>query len=94
MGSYQIFKYVICDEEAVPASVAVPMAKGAEIISVGRQNGLLVAWAKVGSPMAKTVRRLIRIVGTGHVQEELGEPHLATVQVGYLVWHFFDGGEV
>lgn len=94
MGSYQIFKYAICHEDRVCDSIGVPMAQGAEIVSVGRQNGWLVVWAKVPAPMSRIVNRLIRIVGTGQVQEERGEQHLATVQVGYLVWHFFDGGEV
>lgn len=76
-------------------SQTVTMPRASSIISAQAQGDVPTLWALV-IPDAPKVKRLIRIIGTGH-EFWAGEPikFIGTVQThgGKLVWHIFDGGE-
>lgn len=72
----------------------IEMPKGAYVLDVQEQHGVLRVWAQV-DPYAPTEPRAFAIVGTGN-----GEPpsletsrHIATVQVGQFVWHVYEPKE-
>lgn len=81
----QIFKY----ELPVKDLVAVPMPKGAKVITAQVQRGAVTLWAEV-DPDAPRVERRFRIVGTGHPFEPIGLSYIGTVQNGLLVWHVYE----
>lgn len=70
----------------------VEMNHGAQILSIQAQGNHVCAWALVDTerPMSKYE---LWCYGTGHEipVERYGVPkkHIATVQQGVLVWHFF-----
>ncbi len=63
---------------------------GAELLAIQLQGEQLCLWARINldGPVAK---RTLLMCGTG--QPAPDGPHIATVQTGDFVWHFFDGGE-
>lgn len=64
------------------------MPKGAEILCVQNQGGVLCLWAKVDSG-AKPEERVIVIVGTGRpIHRDL--KYIGTVQQVAFVWHVFE----
>jgi len=83
-----IYKYVL----KVKDLQHIDMPKGARILTSGIQGEHLVLWAVVNVAKA-TVRRTIRIIGTGQEDPKPNAPHISTVQMGVLVWHVFDEGE-
>lgn len=104
-----IYKYPIPRKEMHPGRpVYFAMPRGAEILSLGTQDGAPVFWAKVHEPEtladtpealdagARTVRRGIMVRFTGDWYVEHGaERFIGTWQEAAtgLVWHFFDAGE-
>lgn len=87
----RIFKYRL----DVKDRQYVMMPRGARILSVQDQHGLLEAWALV-DPDAPECKRDIRIHGTGR---PIGATvnlrgYVASVQQRPFVWHVFDNGEV
>jgi hypothetical protein len=87
-----IYKYVL----KVKDVQHIEMPKGARILTGGVQGAQLVLWAVVNVAKA-TVRRTIRIVGTGHETGPSHAVYIATVQMHHVngigVWHLFDDGE-
>lgn len=81
-----IFKY------AVNPYTETMLPVGAEILSVGEQDGQIVLWAIVDSTVSQFVGRRIYTVPTGtHNIPENGN-FLGTVQMkSGLVFHFFEG---
>ena len=73
----------------------VEMPKGAHILSADIRDDSLMVWARV-DPEARTVTRRIPVYGTGYMLEDFDAelPLIATVFMGPLVLHVFDGGEV
>ena len=67
---------------------SVQMPKGATILSVDNQNGILCLWAMV-DPEKSLVTRKIRIVGTGHTFDGYAE-HIGSVVMAPFVWHVFE----
>ena len=85
----KMFKYVLQYTEIND----VPMPSGAEVLSVGIQSGVLVAWALVEEKMHLATRRLV-VHGTGHPLKNDSMLFVGTVQgLNGLVWHIFDDGE-
>lgn len=82
-----VWKYALAIDDA--QTIEIP--EGAELLTVGNQNGELVLWARV-NPSGDPVRREILIRGTGHPIG--GWPYVGSAQFadGLLVWHVFDGG--
>ena len=84
----KVFKYPL---EVRSNVLTVPF--GAQILSVGQQNGQLCLWALV-EPEAREVQIEITVVGTGwDIKGRLSDfvdGFLGTVQVGAFVWHVFD----
>lgn len=64
------------------------MPKGAEILHIAHQEGLLTIWALV-NPEKEEEERKFRIAGTGWNIFD-NEKHLSTYQDGELVWHVFE----
>lgn len=66
--------------------------RGAELLSVGNQNGKLCLWVKCDAAN-ETVRRTIQVCGTGNrLPADLGR-FIGTAIFPGMVWHVFDGGE-
>ena len=71
------------------------MPRGARLLHVAVQQEQLCLWALV-RPEAVTVRRRIRVVGTGQkISVNDSEKYVGTAMSfgGELVWHAFDLGE-
>ncbi len=72
----------------------IKMPAGAELLSVGEQNGTLCLWAKV-DPNKEIVEKNIRIFGTVHpvpkddFENDKELSFIGTVQIGSFVWHVF-----
>ena len=85
---HRIYKYVLLEAD----NQSIGMPTGAEILSVGEQNGELVMWARVNPDNPHGLRNIV-IKGTGHPigAHELGR-FIGTVIMlgGRLVWHVFE----
>lgn len=68
------------------------MPEGAKLLAVQVQNGNPMLWALV-DPLAKKIKRDIRVMGTGWVFDPVG-PYVGSFQLDALVFHVFDGGEL
>ena len=77
----------------------IEMPAGAKILSLGKDpQGNVCVWAAVAfDPDEPKAKRRILLAGTGWELDStptfLAGQFLGTVNVGQLVWHFFDGGE-
>jgi hypothetical protein len=67
----------------------VTMHKGARIMSVGNQNGVLCIWAHV-DPKAEPEKRAFHVVGTGHTVPVDANVFIGTVIIDPFVWHVFE----
>lgn len=76
-------------EIALEATQAIEMPRGAEIISVQFQHGVMCLWAIVDSNAAAE-QRIIQVFGTGHDFKAHNRKHLATLVQGAFVWHVFE----
>lgn len=87
-----IYKYPL----PVSDSIALPMPKGARVLTVQVQGGQPCVWAMV-DVNAPTVTRTFVLRGTGHSAEGLASlaPYVGTFQLhgGAFVGHLFDLGE-
>ncbi len=83
-----IFKYQI---RRLSDVVIVKMLKGAKVISVAEQGGILCLWAEVdvSEPMEE---RVFRIAGTGHNLGGDEGRYIGSVVCsgGALVWHVYE----
>jgi hypothetical protein len=80
-----IYKYVLSQPYQ-----GVSMPNGAEILSVQLQGENVCLWAKVNPSEPMRIRN-IWMFGTGHPLPEMTNlVFIGTVQVGQLVWHFFE----
>ena len=69
--------------------VVVAVPRGAEILSVQSQGGVVRAWYLVDPAQPKVVHHL-KIKGAGQDCDDLdGYSHLDTVQQGAYAWHVF-----
>lgn len=85
----QIWKFNI----EVDRHQKVVMPKGAVMLDMQSQKGVLAFWACV-DPNAPKVEREVSVIGTGHDLPGGEQTYIATAQQGSLVWHMFDGGEL
>jgi hypothetical protein len=72
------------------------MPRGARLLHVAVQQEQLCLWALVRPDESITVRRRIRVVGTGQeISANDSENYVGTAMLlgGDLVWHVFDLGE-
>lgn len=68
----------------------IKLPKGAKIVSVQEQRGVICVWA-LYSPPCEMENRTFQIAGTGQPFEFKGPPANAwTVQQGGYVWHVFE----
>lgn len=68
----------------------VSMPRGAKILSVADQRGVLCMWAEVATDEPKEPRS-IRIYGTGHPMDNGDrETFIGTAQAGPFVWHVYE----
>ena len=83
----RVYKY----EMPIVDDVEMHLPEGAEILTIGPQNGSLYIWARV-DPDAPTEKRIFRIAGTGHriVQKELSYLGTAFMYDATLVLHVFE----
>lgn len=75
--------------------VALPMPRGAEILTIENQGGAVCIWALVDSE-AILVTRKLAFRGTGHPADGLdSSQYVGSVLLngGALVFHLFDLGE-
>lgn len=67
--------------------------RGAEILSVANQDGLLCMWF-VCDPDGQPTKRTIEIIGTGHRFEanstSLTRKFIGTAIIGPFAWHVFE----
>lgn len=85
---FTVYKYTLHLDD----TVEVVMPKGAEVLSVGEQNGLICVWARVDT-REPSVKRLFRVAGTGHPDPRGNFVGVVMQHGGALVWHIFDLGE-
>lgn len=78
-----------------PYEASIPMPAGARTLSTAFQGYDLQVWAEV-DPAAPYVRRRIRVVGTGWLNQTLDGAFIGTAfnHPAGLVFHVFDLGEV
>ena len=69
--------------------IVIYMPKGARVLHIGQQAGLIKMWALV-DPEADTEKRTFAILGTGGAGPESTDLYLGTVQLGSYVWHVFE----
>lgn len=67
----------------------VVMQRGARILTVQNQGGMLCLWAIV-NPEAPTESRYFSVFGTGHPHESFPQNYIGTCQQGQYVWHVFE----
>jgi hypothetical protein len=85
----KVFKYTL--EEAEQQALDLPV--GAELLSVGYQNGQLRLWALVDPDQTMTETHRIRMAGTGHpLPDGVELAFLGRVGLldGALILHFFE----
>ncbi len=86
---YRVWKYPIPKLSSV---VTLEMPRGAHVLSVAIQHGVVTLWARVGDGTAGTEQRNFRVCGTGHeVPADVGR-FIGTVltEDGGLVWHIWE----
>ena len=83
----RIFKYII---QKPDDEVMIEMQKGAKILCVKVQSGIVCIWAIV-DPDSPIKPREIQIRGTGHLMKGNEGEYIGTVMLssGALVFHFF-----
>lgn len=85
-----IYKYAIGSD---PGSFDLPLPFGAQILSVGEQDGELFLWARVRANCTRGEHhRRFRLLWTGqHFEMPAQATHLSTVQMSTgLVVHIFE----
>jgi hypothetical protein len=91
--TYSVWKYPLKLTDWQP----IDMPKGARLLSVAEQHGILCLWALVDTTADKTARSIV-IIGTGHLAPAPTDPFTyvgsALAAAGDLVWHVFDAGEL
>lgn len=68
----------------------VRMPYGSGIVAFQIQHGVPTIWADVNPLETETEERILRIVGTGHVEVAPLSMYRGTVQIGPFVWHLFE----
>lgn len=66
---------------------------GAEVLTIQEQAGIICAWVWVRHAEHSfcSVDKTLRIVGTGHPVSPCSTTrYITTLQVGPMVWHFFE----
>lgn len=89
MNTYEctVWKYPL-----IVGNQGIEMPEGATLLDAQMQDQTPTLWVKVNPARAKACRR-VAVVGTGHSAPADGE-YIATFQMGWMVWHVFDGGYV
>ena len=85
----KVFKYNV---ELVDRAFGYMMPKGAKILCVQMQYGIICIWAEVEETHSPE-ERLFRIVGTGHPIPAECTKYVGTVQSHGFVWHVYEVGE-
>ena len=90
MTTRTIWKYGL--EITSEQSILMPM--DSIPLHVGVQGSNLVMWVQV-DPTAPTVKRVIRVFGTGQpIPTDVTHWYVGSVQIGFFVWHVYDEGEI
>jgi hypothetical protein len=70
-------------------TVTMMMPVGAEVLSVGVQDGRIYLWAVVETT-APAMSRVFYVCGTGNPLNVGNARFIGTVQMDYFVWHVFE----
>ena len=62
---------------------------GSEVLDIQEQGGNIYAWVKLDTSNPDRERKFV-IYGTGNPIEETNLLHISTLQMGMMVWHFFE----
>lgn len=86
--------FVVWKFEMATARAVFDMPEGAEVLSVGYQNGNVVIWAEV-NPSNPTERRIFNALNTGMQLPGDRMKFYGTVQCqgaiqDYIVWHIYE----
>jgi hypothetical protein len=85
MSNRTIWKYTLPLQDVVTLTMPV----GAEVLSVGLQDGNITLWAMVHST-APRMDRVFYVYGTGNPINGGEGRFIGTVQMNYFVWHIFE----
>ena len=81
-----IYKY----ELTLQTHQVIDMPYAAEILTMQMQGDQIMLWANVDTEKETTPRTIV-IAGTGEpILTEGLHTHIATIQMGLMVWHFFE----
>lgn len=80
-----IYKY----ELELKGEQSLSLPADAEILSIQVQNGCICAWVKLDTEKPERTRT-IAIYGTGQPGGPNSAQYIATLQMGSMVWHFFE----
>lgn len=69
---------------------AVEMPEGAQVLTVQEQGGRMQMWALVNPEVTRKVERTFMAYGTGEEVPSNPGAYVATVQLGWTVWHVFE----
>lgn len=76
-------------QPAIEPSVTIMMPKGAQILHVGSQHGVLTMWALVNT-LEPLEQRFFHIYGTGELMYGYPGQYVGTVIMKQFVWHLFE----
>jgi hypothetical protein len=80
-----IYKYELC----MTGTQTLKLPADAEILTIQQQGAELCAWVKLDTNSPCEDRTIV-ICGTGNPIEHEEMYYLSTVQMGSMVWHFFE----
>jgi hypothetical protein len=80
-----IYKY----ELTLKDEQVLSLPADSEILSIQAQGVAVFAWVSVDTSKPERDRKIF-IVGTGDPVDTKGIKYISTVQVGPMVWHFFE----
>jgi hypothetical protein len=93
-----IYKYPLSVHMAVGSDYQVDMPIGAEVISTGWNQGILVVWAIVDPKEQGRETRWFTVAGTGHPlgpdvdpRKLIGRIDIQTMAYEMLIFHVFEG---
>lgn len=69
-------------------SLALP--EGAKVLTAQEQGGGIKMWILVHPEVTRMVERVFRVYGTGEEMPMNPGTYIATVQLGWTVWHVFE----
>ena len=82
---HTVYKYAL----ALADKQTISLPADAEILAIQQQGQELCAWVKVDTDKPERDRTIV-ICGTGSPIDSEGMRYVSTVQMGDMVWHFFE----